>query len=178
MSFTLTYPHRFCLFRVLLDACPFCFLQYTALSTCCNCSPFLFRVCMRRCSYPTLLWSVPHCSHCWMPSPLEAHWGRWRHTLLLWPACIFRVCVRESPSPASRAQDASPYLLHVFFFLAACLLFSFFFSFFPGHRSVSPGGYTDLSHGVLHAAYLLTWWSPKQGRAGIWQHGSPPGFSI
>jgi hypothetical protein len=28
---------RLCLFRVLLDACPFCFLQYTALPAFCNC---------------------------------------------------------------------------------------------------------------------------------------------
>jgi hypothetical protein len=28
---------RLCLFRVLLDACPFCFLQHTALPIFCNC---------------------------------------------------------------------------------------------------------------------------------------------
>jgi hypothetical protein len=37
---------------VLLDECPFCFLQYTALLACCNCSPFLFGVCMGMCTPP------------------------------------------------------------------------------------------------------------------------------
>jgi hypothetical protein len=41
-----------------------------------------------RCPCPTLLWSVPHCSCCWMPSPLQAHWGRWCHTHLLWLAPV------------------------------------------------------------------------------------------
>jgi hypothetical protein len=58
MSFTLTWPHRLCLFRVLLDAGPFCFLQYTALPSCCNCSLFLFRVHVGMCPSPTL--SVGH----------------------------------------------------------------------------------------------------------------------
>jgi hypothetical protein len=84
MSFTLTYLCKLCLFSVLLDPCPFCFLQYTALPACCNCSLFLlFRVCMGRCPYPTLLWSVPHFSCCWKPSPLQAHWGRWCHSCWL-----------------------------------------------------------------------------------------------
>jgi hypothetical protein len=30
----------------------FCFLQYIALPACCNCSPFLFRVCMGKCPSP------------------------------------------------------------------------------------------------------------------------------
>jgi hypothetical protein len=50
VSFTLTYPCRLFLFRVLLEACPFCFLQYTALPACCNCSPFLFRVHVGECA--------------------------------------------------------------------------------------------------------------------------------
>jgi hypothetical protein len=36
VTFAVTYPHRVCLFRVLLDACPFSYLQYTALPTCCK----------------------------------------------------------------------------------------------------------------------------------------------
>jgi hypothetical protein len=65
MSFTLTKPRRLCLFRVL-DACPFCFLQYTALPACCNCSPFLFTIRM------ALQWSVPHFSCCYS-IPLSKH---------------------------------------------------------------------------------------------------------
>jgi hypothetical protein len=81
-------------------------------------------------------------------------------------ASLFTVHVRECPSTPSGTQDTPPSLLHVFFFSAACFLLRFF-SFFPGQGSVCPGGYVDLSQGVLHAAYLLTWWfaSPKQSRS-------------
>jgi hypothetical protein len=51
------------------------------------------------------------------------------------------------------------------FFSAACLLFSLFFSFYPGWGSVCPGGYAVLSQGVPRAASLLTWGSPKQVRS-------------
>jgi hypothetical protein len=54
-----------------------------------------------RCPSPTLQWSMPHFSHCWKPSPLQAHWGRWHHTRLLWPTCLFTVHVMECPSPHS-----------------------------------------------------------------------------
>jgi hypothetical protein len=43
--------------------------------------------------------------------------------------------------------------------------FLLLFPFFHGQGSVCPGVYADLSQGVPHAAYLLTWWSPKQGRS-------------
>jgi hypothetical protein len=98
MSFTLTYPLRLCLFRVLLDTCPFCFLQYTALPTCCNCSLFY---------YLEFAWVGAHPPHsggvCYTLAavtnlPLSMHTGRWRHTHLLWPACLFTVHVKECPS--------------------------------------------------------------------------------
>jgi hypothetical protein len=38
---------------------------------------------MERCPSHILSWSVPHFSHCWMPSPLQAHRGRCCHTHLL-----------------------------------------------------------------------------------------------
>jgi hypothetical protein len=47
---------RLCLFRVLLDACPFCFLQYTALPSFCNCSLFFIYSLHGECLFPTL-WS-------------------------------------------------------------------------------------------------------------------------
>jgi hypothetical protein len=71
-------------------------------------------------------------------------------------------------SPELRVPRPLFYLSFFFFFFfsAACLLLSFFvFSFFPGLGSVCPGGYADLSQGVPPAIYLLTWWSPKQGRS-------------
>jgi hypothetical protein len=129
MSFILTYLHRLCLFRVLLDACPFCFLQYTALPACCNCSPFSFRVLMGRCPSPTIWWRVPHLHHCWTPSPLQAHWGRCCHSCLPWPACLFTVRMRDYPYPILRAQGTPPSLLCVFFFI--CLFIIQFFFFFP-----------------------------------------------
>jgi hypothetical protein len=55
---------------------------------------FLFKVHMGRCPSPTLLWFMPHFSHCYKPSPLQAYWGRWCHTCLLWLACLFTVHIR------------------------------------------------------------------------------------
>jgi hypothetical protein len=48
---------------------------------------------------PTLQWSVPHFSHCYKLSLLQAHWGRWPHTHLLRPACLFTLHLKECPSP-------------------------------------------------------------------------------
>jgi hypothetical protein len=95
-------PHRLCLSRVLLAACLFSFLQYTTLPTYCKCSLFLllFRVHMGGCLSPTLQWSLPHFSCYYKSSPLQAHWGRWHHTHLLQPACLFHV--KECPSPTLR----------------------------------------------------------------------------
>jgi hypothetical protein len=121
-----------------------------------NCSLFfLFRVRVGRCPSPTLRWSVPHDSCCYKPSPLQAHWGRWHHSCLLWLACLFTV--REgAPLPHSQDLRAPCNLCYVsLFFSAACLSFRFF-SFFPGGVSVFPGGCADLSQGVPHASYLLT----------------------
>jgi hypothetical protein len=76
MSFTVTYPCRLCLFRVLLAACPFCFLQYAVLPACYNCSLFLlFRVHIGRCTSPTLQWTVLCFSCFYKPSPIQAHLG-------------------------------------------------------------------------------------------------------
>jgi hypothetical protein len=36
-----------------------------------------------------------------MPSLLQAHWGRWRYTRLLWPACLFTDRMGSAPSPVS-----------------------------------------------------------------------------
>jgi hypothetical protein len=55
---------------------------------------------MGRCPSPTLLWSVPHFSFYYKPSPLQAHWGRWPHTRLLRPAYLQFVW-RSAPPPLS-----------------------------------------------------------------------------
>jgi hypothetical protein len=54
---------------------------------------------MGKCPSPTLWWILPQFSLCWMPSPLQAHWGRWCHTHLLWMACLFTVYVGKCPYP-------------------------------------------------------------------------------
>jgi hypothetical protein len=61
---------RLCLFRVLLDACPFCFLQYTALPTFCSCCLFCVRV-----ARPPLRWRFPQDSRSYKLSPLQGFWA-------------------------------------------------------------------------------------------------------
>jgi hypothetical protein len=92
--------------------------------------------------------------------------------------------MRECPPPVSGAQGAPPSLLCVFFFSAACLLFSLVFSlFFPGWGSVCPGGYADLAQGCLWE-YSMPLSSPgglllpSRLGTGVWWHGNPPCFSI
>jgi hypothetical protein len=38
-------------------------------------------------------------SLCYKLSPFQAHWGRWRYTHILRPACLFTVHVGSGPSP-------------------------------------------------------------------------------
>jgi hypothetical protein len=101
---TLTSSSWLCLFKVLLDACPFSFLQCMALPACCNCSSCLFTVHMGKCSSPTLWGCVSHISHCWKSSPLQAHCRGLCHTCLLQLACLFRVHVRKCPFPSLRGN--------------------------------------------------------------------------
>jgi hypothetical protein len=122
---------RLCLFRVLLDACPFCFLQYTALTAFCNCSLFfLFTVRLKECPSPTLQWSMPHFSCCYKPSPLQAHWGRWHFSGQL----VYLQFHEGLPLPHSlKLREPCP-LCYVSFFFLSCLFiiqFVFFFLFFP-----------------------------------------------
>jgi hypothetical protein len=127
---------------------------------------FIIQNLVGRCPSPTLWWSMPHVSHCCKPSPLQAHWGRWCHSCLLWLACLFTVWVGSASPPLSGTQGTPPSLLYVFFSFFSCLfIIQVFFSFFPGRGSICPGGYADLSQGVLCAPYLLIWWSPKQVRS-------------
>jgi hypothetical protein len=131
---------RLCLFRVFLDACPFCFLQYTALPAFCNCHLFLYLQFVWGEALLPLQWSFPHDSHC-CKLPLSKVAGR---VLLLLPslASLFIYSLLEGlPLPHSPEFWASCPLCYMFFFFfsAACLLFSLvFFSFFPlcGGQSV------------------------------------------
>jgi hypothetical protein len=163
---------------------------------------------------------MPHFSRHWKPSLLQAHWGRWLHTLLLWLDCLFTVQVRECSSPPSPVELSTwqpllqgcwegastpafssrlvylqfkwamplPHspelrvprsLWYVSFLLLLLVYYSGFFFILPQvGASLSRGlcwfvpGSTDLplicSPGDL----------PSKIGAGIWRHGSPPGFSI
>jgi hypothetical protein len=92
----------------------------------------------------------------------------------------------NAPPPLSGAQGTLPSLLCVFFFFsAACLLFSLVFSsfVFSGWGSVCPGGYADLAQGCLWEYHVSLSSAgglqlPSRIGAGIWQHRTPPGFSI
>jgi hypothetical protein len=66
--------------------------------------------------------------------------------LLPSPASLWGI----SPPPLFGTQGSPPSLLHVFFCCCCyCLLFSFFFSCFPGWGSICRGGYADLAQGCL-----------------------------
>jgi hypothetical protein len=171
---------RLCLFTVLLDACPFCFLQYTAL-------PAFFLQFVLGVALP--------CSpveHATLQLPLEAFPSpsTLGEVVPLLPslAHVFIYsssdCVPLPHSPELRAPRPLCYV-SFFFFSAACLLFSLFFSSFlsPVWGSVCPGGYAALAQGCLWE-YCMQLSSPgglllpSRIGAGIWWHGNPPVFSI
>jgi hypothetical protein len=56
--------------------------------------------------------------------------------------------VRDFTSPTFRCSG-HPTLFAMCLFCCYCLLFRFFFSFFPGWGSVCPGSYADLAQGCL-----------------------------
>jgi hypothetical protein len=63
---------------------------------------------------PALWWSMPHFSHCWMPSPLQAFWGRLHHTGLLWLTFLFTVGLGECPTPPPLELSSQQPLLQAF----------------------------------------------------------------
>jgi hypothetical protein len=52
--------------------------------------------------------------HCYKPSLLQAHWGRWHYTCLLWPVCLFTAHVGSVPSPLSNEAFLTQLLLQAF----------------------------------------------------------------
>jgi hypothetical protein len=149
MSSTLTQPHRLCLFRVLLDACPFCFLQYTALPACCNCSLF----------YLELLWG-------YAPPPLS---GGSCHTLdtVGWLLLsehtggggLFIYSSRKGvllPHSLELRAPCPLCCMSLFLFFQLLVYYSdWFFPFFPWWGSVWLGGYADFSQGCLWEYLVL-----------------------
>jgi hypothetical protein len=176
---------RLCLIRVLLDARPFCFLQYTALPALCNYRLFF---------YLHFAWGVPLAPSLVELSsqqlqlqafPSPGLLGGVRHSCLLWPACLFTVRLRDCPFPTLRSWGTLPSLLRVFFFFSCLFIiqFVFFLFFSPLGGSLCPGGYADLAQGCPWE-YCMPLSSPgglllpSRIGAGIWWHRSPPGFSI
>jgi hypothetical protein len=112
--------------------------------------------------------------------PLQGCWAGAAIPVLSGQLVCLQVAWRRVPPPLSGAQGALPSLLCVFFFPAACLLFSLFFLFSLGRGQSVQGALLICSReycmplicslGGLHL--------PSREGAGIWWHGSPPGFSV
>jgi hypothetical protein len=147
VSLALTWPCRLCLLRVLLvvttTATSFPLSKHTGggdtapdFSGWCVYLQFMWEV-----GLPPLLWSFPPTATftsfpapgCWACATAPAFSGR-------------LVCLQFCeglPLPPLALRVPCP------LFCCYCLLFRFFFSFFPGWGLVSPGGYTDLAQGCL-----------------------------
>jgi hypothetical protein len=121
----------------------------------------------------------------WVPlSPLQGCWvGAAAPAFSDWLVYL-QFAWGIAPPPRSRAWGAPPSLLCVFFFQLLVYYLVCFFSFFPpGWGSVCLGGYADLAQGCMWEYHvplsspggLLL---PSRIGAGIWQCGSPPGFSV
>jgi hypothetical protein len=178
VSLALTWPCRPCLLRVFL--CP---------SRCYKLSPFQTH------------WGRWHCSQAcvfiysscgkWVfpPSPLEFsshhHFYKLSRSWLLGVcccSCLLQLAYCEGfPLPLFSAQVTPPSLLHVFFGVIA--YYSVFFSFFlggdqsvQGTRLIWPRVVCGSS--ACHLGHLVVCVFPSSLGAGVWQHRSPPGFSI
>jgi hypothetical protein len=116
--------------------------------------------------------------------PLSKLLGGCHPSCLLRPACLFTVQMGHVPPPLYGVQGVPPSLLHVWvFFSCLCIIQFVFFSFFPGWGSLCPGGYADLFKGCLWEYHMPlsspgVLLLPSRIGAGVWQHGSPPGFSV
>jgi hypothetical protein len=86
------------------------------------------------------------------------------------------------PSPTLVLRAPCP-LCYVSFFLLLLFIIQFFFSFFPGWGSVWPGAmliwpWVICGSTMCHLAHLVVCIFPSGLGAGVWWHGSPPGFSV
>jgi hypothetical protein len=144
-----------CLFRVLLNAFPFCFLQYTALRAFCNCHLFFFfnlQFSWRSAPSPASTGAFLTDSHSYKLSPLQV--AGWLPPLLPSLAGLFIYSLPEGlPLPHSqelRAPCPLCYMYHFFFIPLLVYDSVWFFLFFsPGWGSVCLGGYADLAQGCL-----------------------------
>jgi hypothetical protein len=133
MSFTLTSSCKLCLFRVLLDTCPFVCSIIQPFPPFAIAVFFYYLQFAWRSALPLIGWSVPHFSRCYKPPPLQGCWvgataPAFSHQLVY---LQFEWVVPLPHSLELRAPH--PFCYMSFFFSAAYLLFRLvFFSFFPG----------------------------------------------
>jgi hypothetical protein len=113
--------------------------------------------------FPPLLWSFPlsttltsfPASGCWARAPLQSE-------ALLPTQLVYFQSRKGFPSPNLR-YSGHPTLFPSCLYCFYCLLLSF--SFFPGWRSVCPGGYAALAQACLweyHGTAKLTWFASSQ----------------
>jgi hypothetical protein len=144
VSLTLTWPLTLCLLRVLLGT--------TATAT----SFPLSTHTVHPLSQASVFIYSSHGKWVFPPSPVEfsSHrcFYRFSCSWLLGVchcSCLLQLAFCEGFSlPASSVLRAPHPLCYISFFLLL-LIIQVFFSFFPGWRSVCPGGYADLAQGCL-----------------------------
>jgi hypothetical protein len=149
VRFTLTYPRKLCLFRVLLGgpatvtSLPFCKDTGEGGTTPVFSSWLVYLQIAWEVPLPPLQWDPPHN----IVTSLLSKVAGWVPPLLPSLAGLFFYSsVRGCPLSFS-AQGTPPSLLHVFLLLF--FIIQFFFSFFPEWGSVCPGGYAGLAQGYL-----------------------------
>jgi hypothetical protein len=97
--------------------------------------------------FPPLLWSFPSTAT-FTSFPAPGFWACAAPVFSRW------LVVRDFPS-LLLCCSGCPALFATCLFCCYCLLFSFFFLFFPGWGSVCPGGYADLVQGCLWEYCML-----------------------
>jgi hypothetical protein len=197
VSLVLTWPCRLCLLRVLLCGSlryrlsPFQALGKVTLHPHCQACMFIYSSCGRWVFPPLLCSSPPSSTLTSFPAP-----GSWAcapaptRGSLARPGCLFTVTGRI-PFPQSSVLSAPHPLSHVSLLF---LLLITQFLFFPGWRSVCPGGYAALAQACLwgyRGTVKLTWsassqavWAPATGSLGAllvspfnmtWRFSAPAG---
>jgi hypothetical protein len=151
------------LLRVLLGACPFCFLQYAALPTCYNYSLF-FNLEFMCCFYK--------------PSPLQAHCGGGEVLpLLSSPAGLFtHSSSGDCSSPTLWSSGCPALFAKCLFFQLLVYYTDWFFPLFSLGGGQSVQGLIWFT--VCHLAHLVVCVFPSSLGAGVWWCGSPPVFSV
>jgi hypothetical protein len=182
VSLALTWPRRLCLLRVLLCV-SLCYKlsPFQAHSGRWHCMCFLRPVCLFTAhvgsgSFPLSCGVFPLCySHMLSHSLFLGALPRSCRSLS-GPPGLFIYSSGKNSFPPVFGPQCTPPLFPMCLYCSYCLLLSF--SFFPGWRSVCPGGYAALAQGCLweyHGTAKLTLSASSQD---VWWPGGPPGFSF